>query len=359
MTRSLRLVPSSRDRRSSASTARPAAVLAALEHLPNIHRFDGRPGRDAELVRQFMSAREPRPLYGNSWLYLTQAANGARLGARFGYRYFDGERLAAIGFFQRPQAPVDSYHFHLIRPAGGWTRAHLEELCAALRDLSGTPVYIKKLTEDQHHSWSSGRFKPVVGYDWHPAAPEEDDTFPEAIVDVQGVLRLLSAAAPDNELRRKFRRFERDHRGALQREPYSGGLLADAWRVVEAFFADARVLRHDLSSPLDYRNMLESLPAGRNGHEFFATLLRIDAEPVALLIADTIGPGVAGVYANMTVPGAGRGLSEYLLLSAFRDMADAGIVIANLGGSETQGLQEFKRKFRPVAESKMFWLVYD
>jgi hypothetical protein len=328
-------------------------MLASLVNLPGIHPVRR---KDALFLREFVQ-HLPEAQYGNSWMYLTQAADSRGLGGEpYGYWYVNQDCMAAIGLFQRPYSGEEKQiHFHIVRPMGGWSHGQIEDLCAELRHLSGQPVYLKKVTVAQKEDWSGGRFIDGASLPWHPSAPLEDDTHPEVILGLDHTLRYLDSAAGDNELRRKARTFEKKFT-TIERVEYGPHLFSEAWRVVNGFFT----VHKDLSSPDNYWNMLEQLPAGTNGKDYFASLYRIDKRPVAVFLADKIGPGTVGVYANLTVSKDDYPyLSEYLLLNEFQHLAEAGIYSANLGGSETAGLNSFKCKFRPVSRRQMEWLIYN
>lgn len=330
-------------------------MLATLENLPGIHPVNPR-SHDALSLRDFVQ-KMPEAQYGSSWMYLTQAADTRALrGEPYGYWYVGQDRMAAVGMFERPYDRAEkTMHFHLIRPMGSWTLTQIQTLCADLREISGQPVYLKKITEGQKGAWHGGRFADGASFPWHHSAPLEDDTHPEVVLTLDHTLRYLGNAAGDNELRRKFRTFEKRFPN-LERVEYAPQLFSEAWKVVQGFFREHK----DLSCAENYWNMLETLPAGRNREDYFAWLYRIDNRPVAVFLADKIGPGAVGVYANLTVSREDYSyLSEYLLLNEFRHLADAGIYTANLGGSETAGLHAFKCKFRPACQSQMEWLVYN
>lgn len=340
----------------SRASLSPGAIRQALDRSCHIDRLKR---EDAAIFRKLTASEAAAGLYGNSWCYIMQAAGCLPLGVASGYRYYDGKRFAGIGYFPRPASEPRSHHFHVVRPVGAWSRGDVEALCGFLCELSGTPVYLKKLTPRQHAEWVGPRFKRPLDYPWHPAAPLEDDTFPEVCLDLGCVLPLLEAGATDNELRRKFRRFERDYVNLAEWRSYTPDLFPQAWRVVEGFFSMPPVQQRGLSCAEDYRNMLTWLPAGSNDTDFFASLLYLGSEPAALFVADRVNPDTAGVYANLTASRRWRGLSEYLLLCQFRQLRQAGIVTVNLGGSETPGLDRFKRKFRPSGDQQMHWLVFD
>jgi len=320
---------------------------------------------DRELYQTFfrLEAAENPSCYGNSWAYLTQAANGLHLSSpryHLGLKYCDDRLLVTAGFFPRPIAQDKTSHFHFIRPMGAWRRHEFQQLCQKAWELSKTPVYIKKLTEEQFSYFDDTRgFKRVEEYPWHEMAFAEDDTYPEIKLEINYTLSHLQSRG-ENELKDKFHRFKKRH--TVQIVDYTVAMKNEAMQIVKNFFEHKNKRILELSTPDDYCNMLSCLPSGKNGEDYFAALFQVDGRWAGFYLAEKLQPGIAaGVHANMALYQEFPYLSEYVILQLCQRLQNAGIKIANLGGSETPGLHEFKMKFRPPSLSgqrKSHWLVY-
>lgn len=324
---------------------------------------------DKQLLRHFCEIEAARlPLghgYAFSWAYVTQAVHGRTShGYNLGLKYYDPSKqiLIPIGYFGRPFTNRATWHFHVVRPMGNWLGQYFFDLCDFLASLSKEVVYVKKITgEEEMALFNHSGFEAIEDWPWHPEAHLEDDTIGEVILDVRHTLAHRFGHG-DNEIRRKWRIFNRDFVGKIRWLRYDPKVhYADAEYVVRRFMEYHQVQALELSTYEDYLNMIESLPAGEEGNDYFARLLYLDDKPAGLYIVERQGRTQAvGVYANVSLRNDFRYVSEYLLLKLLEDVAEAGITIVNLGGSETAKLHGFKEKFMRGggAINPMRWACY-
>jgi len=314
---------------------------------------------DKELFVRFFSL-ESEPLYAESWAYLTQAVNGHRIGYPFGLKYYAGDILIPIGYFPRPAVSKPTWHFHVVRPMGNWTASsHFLNLCQKLTDTSETPVYIKKLRVwEMNGLLTHVKFKSIDEYPWHPEAVEEDDTFEEVLLDTHQTLELLEMAG-NNQVKDHYRRFVKRYQD-IQWKEYGHERQSEAASLVRQFFRRMSERQSHLSVPEDYSNMISSLPLGLNGRDYFAYLLYVEGQNAGFCLAERLCKTTqAGIYANIALREEFPYSSEFLIVELIRKLQMAGITMANLGGSETRGLHDFKMKFRPITRKKMHWIIYD
>jgi len=298
--------------------------------------------------------------YGNSWLYLTQAAHGEEFGHELGYKYVSSQFLAVIGFFKRPYSSPPSYHFHIIRPMGVWWEESFTQLCRRLWEISGQPVYIKKLSSEQYaHFLQKPHFHGVEKYPWHPLAPAEDDTYPEVLVDIKQTLEDLVGGGK-HELKTKYKRFLDRFKMSLQDHDYNFLLASQARQIVESFFEYEKHSQTHLSSANDYYNMLMEFGWQEQfRNDFWKGVISINSIPAAFYAAERLGSGTGtGLYANLTLYREYPYISEYLLLHLMEKLDNQNISVLNLGGSETAGLHSFKSKFKRHFTRQMHWTVY-
>lgn len=295
--------------------------------------------------------------YAGTWTYLTQAMNGFALRLNpLGYFLRLDSGMAFVNIFARP---TDGTHcWHVISPFALAT-ADIAQLCQRLVGALNAPVYLKKLPHDLVGSLSAVTgFRAATDAPWHSAAPLEDDTFPEQVIRVVDALNLLETAT--SEIANKLRRFAR--RVATRRlvwRQITDEQVADARCVIRQFFEHKRTMHIELSHPLDYENML-LYPAPRGVGDLIRQVLYVDDVAMAVLVMERIGRSDAfGLYCNISLYPVVRYLSEAVVAHGLRLLSSFGAGSLNFGGSETLGLQSFKRKFgAEAATSPPGWLLF-
>ncbi|MGP1384313.1 MAG: hypothetical protein ACTS2F_12190 [Thainema sp.] len=327
-----------------------------------IKRYGGRvsyiTSKDRTLFRTFRET-DPNPGYGNSFYYLCQAVNG--LGPdKLGLKYFDGRMLVTIGIGDRFSLG-GSWHYHVTNPMGEFDAESLMTLSQHLLELSGVPVFVKKLTLEERDQLLQSGFSPIEDYPWHAQAMEEDDTFPEQIVDVDVVLGKLEAAEYSS-LKRNYHqycaKFGEQTTWELLGKDNSEDNSAEADAIVQEFFEYLDVKQLHISRPSDYDNIIHYPPIGANGKAYFSRLVRVEGEAAGFFAMEPVSPDMAGLYASITLHRKFPYLSEYLIVECCKLLKQAGYRYLNLGGSETSGLFGFKEKFSPVEYNRMYWVVY-
>jgi len=291
--------------------------------------------------------------YKNTLTYNAQAVNGrnpkGRSNNRLGLKYYDGNNLLTIGYFQRN----GTGHFHLIPCEASLGK--ITDLAALLYQTSKSPVYIKKISQEQRDALlPNPDFVAVDARNgWYETAPLEDDTYPERIIDLETTLGLLNL---DCDVRRKHRRARREYSGRLGIEDYDPEKHSqDVLDIVKGFFGIQEERDMHFSLPEDYFNIINVKPVGV---DYFSSLFYVDDRPAAFYFAERAGETIH-VYANLALRDKFRFLSEFILIHLFQAAFEKGVKRANLGGSETKGLDTFKLKFKPVEQRQMHWLLYD
>ena len=327
-----------------------------------IKRYGGRvsyiTAKDRTLFRTFRET-DANPGYGNSFYYLCQAVNG--LGPEgLGLKYFDGKMLVSIGIGDRFSLG-GSWHYHVTNPMGEVDADSLRTLSKHLLELSGVPVFVKKLTLAERDELLEAGFSPIEDYPWHAQAMEEDDTFPEQIVDVDLVLEKLEAHEYSS-LKRNYRQYRAKFGEHTTWEPlgkdHSEDNSAEADAIVQDFFDYLDIKQLHISRPSDYDNIIHYPPIGKNGKAYFSRLVRVSGEAAGFFAMEPVSEEMAGLYASITLHQKFPYLSEYMIVECCKVLKEAGYRYLNLGGSETSGLFGFKEKFSPVARNRMYWVVY-
>ncbi|NJR58036.1 MAG: hypothetical protein HC769_03745 [Cyanobacteria bacterium CRU_2_1] len=323
-----------------------------------IKRFGGRvsyiTAKDRQLFRDFRDLDQTKT-YGNSFYYVCQAANG--LGPdRLGLKYFDGRMLAGIGIGNRFSLGGD-WHYHVVNPMGEFDPDSLLRLSQHLLELSGVPVFVKKLTIEERDQLLNAGFSRIEEYPWHKQAMEEDDTFPEQILDVNAVLEKI-AVHKRSGLKTNYRYYCSKFGDQTTFELLEEQNAEEAHEIVNKFFEYLDIKQLHISQPTDYDNIIHYPPLGMNDKAYFSRMIRVDGKAAGLFAMEPVSEDTAGLYASITMHQEFPNLSEFLIVECCRILQQAGYRYLNLGGSETSGLFAFKEKFSPVAYNKMQWVVY-
>ncbi|MBI4163006.1 MAG: hypothetical protein HY513_04950 [Candidatus Aenigmarchaeota archaeon] len=320
-------------------------------------RFGGRispiTDKDKKLFHDMLE-KEKTFTYGNSFYYICQAANGTG-DQKLGLKFFDGELLAGIGIFDRSSLG-GGWHFHVIRPIGKFTADKILSLAKAMLELSGNPVFVKKLTDEQKSKLIGAGFTSIENYPWHAQSVEEDDTFPEQIINIENIL--VDSNNTKTNIGDKYNRFYSKFGKELQVADLSEINYKDALEIVKNFFEYLEIKNVHISQPSDYDNIIFHPPLGKNGKTFFSQIIYIAGKPAAFFAAEPLSPDTVGLYANITLHQEYSYLSEYLIVYICKMLKAKGYKHVNLGGSETGGLFQFKDKLHPDKYNKMSWVVY-
>ncbi len=322
-----------------------------------IKRFGGRVSsivsKDKRIFRNMLASQETET-YGNSFYYLCQAANG--IGEeKLGLKFFDGETLASIGIFYRASLG-GGWHFFINHPVGIFDPKKVVSLAKAMLELSGNPVFVKKINAEERQQLLQAGFSEIETYSWHAQAMEEDDTFPEQVVDIHKTIATLEGPGKGDP--KQYRRFFSKHGNEVVARDLTEANAEDAIGLIKRFFEYLEIKELHISKPTDYDNIIYHPPLGKNGEAYFSQVLYLRKHPVAFFAAEPISRDSVGLYANITLHQEIPYLSEYLVVHLCKLLEKAGYKLLNLGGSETGGLFQFKDKFSPVAYNKMHWVVY-
>lgn len=321
-------------------------------------RFGGRisslKNNDNKLFRDFI-AKEKYRTYGNSYYYMCQAANGVGK-ENLGLKYFDGEMLASIGVFNRSSLG-GGWHFHIVHPIGIFDENKILSVARTMMELSGRSVFVKKISKEQQKKLINVGFSSIENYSWHAQALEEDDTFPEQIINIKYVLSEINENTK-GDLNDKYRRFISKYRNCIKNVNVENSKAEDVKHVINNFFEYLGNKELSFSQPSDYYNFISSPPIGSNGRTYFSQLIYIENKPAGFFAAEKISDDTVGLYANIALHNDFPYLSEYLIVYICEMLDKKGFKYLNLGGSETAGLFQFKDKFSPVEYNKMHWAVY-
>lgn len=340
---------------------------------------------DAQLYSEFFQKDKREFCYANSWFYLTQAVNGVgKHSYPLGFKYLTDNCLITVGIFE--SSFTKKMHFHIVNPLGEEVTKNVDELAQALYNITETPVYIKKiedslvqeLMEKSTYCQIEKKNDNLSPYSWHKDAPLEDDTYPEIIIEINATLNL---PRKENQGKDKYHRFENRNKGnSIEWIDVDENNIEDAKLIIKKFFkykfknffiymikSFFRYKKNDISTPDDYSNMITTIPQGEINKDYIKKIIYINKKPLAFVCTEQINhESCHGLYANVCLYQESKWLSEYVMIETSKLLNDLGIRYLNMGGSETKGLDDFKRKFLPKPERKFpseeknsYWIVFD
>lgn len=314
-------------------------------------RFSPLTVEDYPLFERYFQ-KEPHT-YGNSWTYITQDMYGIGEN-KLGYKYFDGENLSAVCIYPKTENP-DLNVFYWIRPMGKSVLDRIDALSKKIFKELNIPTYAKKLFKDQYKYLKNKGFKDTTGFPWHSLYPEEDDTHPEIILDIENTITTAQKLGKTRQLNRSLKYYE-----TLKNDPsisveslYKHS--TDAMKVLDEFFHEGRNKKYsNISEPCDYYSMILVKP--RN-IRMLEKMFFINGNSAGFYFSEYQNEHYSSQYAFITLRYLSNHLSDYLMFDMFDELLKHKTKFMNLGGSESQSLDEYKRKFRPVEEKKMFWVT--
>jgi hypothetical protein len=172
-----------------------------------------------------------------------------------------------------------------------------------------------------------------------------DWRYPVHILDTKRVAALEGAAYA--RIRNKCRKVEE----TTETVPLDDPRALQMMRAAQKYWEGSMILRgrdrtsgtgEDLSGYYQALfTMIEASPDKFKGLVFIR-----DGRPVGFTVSDTPFEGTSNLLANLT-DAAIPGIADFQIVATCRALAAAGTASLNFGGSETESLDQFKRKFMP------------
>jgi hypothetical protein len=304
---------------------------------------------DLPLFNKFFK-KEPHT-YGNSWTYVTQGMYG--LGANnLGYKYYDGKNLAAVAVYPKIDQPEINV-FYWVRPMGPKILDIISLSAKNLLKKKGIPTYVKKIFKKQYQYLLKKGFKSTKSFPWHSTCPSEDDTYPELIFDVQKTLSLLSAPPRTSNIRKSYRK-------AVSIEKKNKVVINDvnfnrkAWKITKSFFSSEFIKKKktNVSNEYDYYNPIFN---NNQRKSLIKNIFYVNDVPLGYYIAEKQNRLYTSIYALIVLRDKIQYLTDYALFTLLKNCPTKYI---NIGGSEDEGIHNFKKKFKPSFQIEMCWATY-
>lgn len=286
--------------------------------------------------------------YENNWAFITQEV---RVG---------GLKLEDHGMLLTAVVKAHDSPFIFILPPCGDTRdfgAHIVGTAAELVKDSGKRVVLRKLpTELCERVVQTSKFTVLPASAFGHPRDVPEDQFPQVVIDVPATLEMYGSRY--RRMRNDLRYFEGQCRPeVLDLHPLN---CQEVTEFVHAWCREYN-FRHGSGSgadeaviidPTAYSILAEQFASAIDNNNYFAKLVRVGGRLAAFTLAGRSGADCAAQYANLSLLRV-RGCSEFLLFELLRELWRADISYLNLGGAETEGQFQFKKKFdvRLIKES--------
>jgi hypothetical protein len=302
---------------------------------------------DYDLFRSFFDKQAHS--YGNSWVYITQRMYGVGLN-NLGYKFYDGNNLSAICVYPKIEEP-EVNAFYWVRPMGKNIVDKIGKFSKLLLSKYQMPVYIAKLFKDNYDSLLYQGFKDVSEYPWAKVSPAEDDTYPEIIIDIEKTLDYKSVK---RNLRLALKKYKKSYKTIYVEGVNNGAGRDRAWEVAGKFFKQKLIsLEHNLSNKYDYHNIIYN-KIKKNNHLF---IIKNEEEDLGMFNVSIIDNNYACSYASLALREKIPSLGDFSVINICDFLKNKGVKYLNVGGSELEGLDKFKRKFVTYKTNKMYWAV--
>ena len=344
------------------------------EDIPTIEKFkDGSFGFSYLGIMLYANGRNEK---GNSTLYPQ------------GLIYDDGENMFAIGFFKK-DLQEKSGHLHIVAPRGKtWFIAvdNFIKKCRTFENFPMTSVYVRHLSESKYKEMLSMGYKSISVDPWHSVAPSEDETYNHRLIKIDDIIgydpdKQLFVKPLNTDGNRDFRRkalmaynrflnfLERNDLRFYTEEYNPEAHKSQAKDMVIDHF---QTLENAVgSTPQDYFNLIEYMPKENNNFVKYISFLIGGGEkiPVSLFLGEKIGKETVALYATFALrnefeirerfnPTGYSAISQYSYIKMFDLINKGGYKYVDLGGSEVESLNTFKRQLG-ASDKITYWGVKD
>ena len=318
-------------------------------------------------------------LYANGY-----SLRGTSPSCRNGLIYADGETLFGIGIFRKTiESPI--WHVMVSGPWGADGFAKVDTVIRRLRALGvGGEMYVRHLPETEYRTFLDHGYLPIDASPWDEEAPSEDETHNHKRIELSDVIgagygaNLEIKTLPGDEnrgfrtkARMVFNRFSNFLERNRLRFTIRDYTLADREVAEEFVRHHFEILKNPVgSTPEDYMSLIRFDPA-EGGDQYFGKIGFLETEnvsvPALLFIGEKTGASTVALYATFANrdqdtldphidPTGFSAISQYAYLVLFSVLRDMGIQYVDVGGSETDDLNKFKRQLGAMPVPS-YWAV--
>ncbi len=361
-----------------------------------IHPLDN---NAVSVINQFKNGNFARSLLG--YMLYTNGYNLRGTSHHYpnGLYYSDGEHLFGIGIFKKTMDATNS-HIMIVCPTGDNIIHAVDDflnLVYQLFEKQGKTSllgdsFVRHLDEIDYRSFRRIGYETIDVSPWDPEAPAEDEEKNHKLIFLKDIIhtcpdsgeltvKALNTANSRNfrmKARMAYKRFEnflaRNHLTFEIRDYHTNNKDIAEQLVVHHF----QSLKNPVgSTPEDYFNIVRYQPDEKHTDYFgkMGYLTPANPElsplkesiPMMLFIGEKTAKDTLALYATFalrdtdvlpenTDTSGFSAISQYVYLSLFKDLIKTGIKRVNVGGSETDDLDKFKRQLGAKYEAS-YWAV--
>jgi hypothetical protein len=348
-----------------------------LESIENIHVFSN------ELSDKINKYKDGS--FGMSSIGFALYSNGYNLRgeSRFnkaGLVFEDGESIFSIGFFSKEletEDNVNNYVF-IVSPRGKDVLQKVSNFIDELKEKVEVNIegyYIRFLHLDQYIEFINNGFLPIKENPWHPESPEEDETFTNALLDINKLITLNGDEIKINKVtdtvrsknsRKKakdgfsrFNNFLDRNNSKFEIRKYDKKDRTVVKDIIVKHFELLESKGKNIgSTPEDHFNSFQDQFTQLD--ETLSYVGFLDEKPVSTFIGEKVGEDTLALYTTFTLRDEETVFAEselkqvntkgftampvYAYLMLFANLLKEGISKVHLGGSELADLNRFKRQ---------------
>lgn len=327
--------------------SRANELMAALAQQDD--RFSPISISDLDLFEKFFPLEEHT--YGSSWTYVTQGMYGIGPN-KLGYKFYDGKNLSGVEMYPKLE-DTSTIMLYWVRPMGPEIIDIIIEIGQKVAAEMDVYTYVKKAFPQQYEQLLSKGYHSAEKFPWHSLSHSEDDTYPELIYSPKFTLEQIELVGRKKNLRKTYletKKLAEVHKIELIEDNFQ----EVAWKVVNHYFENRDPSKHKLnvSTPFDYYNMIFNNPARP---ELTQKLVYVDGKPEGFYVVETTDKNkYANIYGLIINRYDYKYLADFVVVNIMETTTSEFI---NIGGSEDDGIHNFKLKYRPVEENQMYWVT--
>lgn len=309
--------------------------------------------------------------------------------APLGLLYYDGDNIFSIGIFKRTQGS-DNVYVHIIAPNGNSWHRIIKKMSSVLSCSfkNVIAIYVRHIDEDDYNILIKNGYQPICDRPWHIDSHSEDETFNHRYIELEKIIgknnNELFVKNLDMAGSRNFRTKTRSAFNRFSNFLAGNSFILEFYNYTSKYKNAAQIivcnnfeLFHPKGSSVseDYANLLNK--AFYDGENIFSyigfikknnTKEKMKKKPVAFFVGEKISKDCVALYATLSAtknPPKGlsikkqvgyTALSQYCYVKIFENLYSTGIRYVDLGGSENEQLNTFKRQLGAI-EKKTYWAV--
>lgn len=329
---------------------------------------------DSQIVEKYKDGT-----FGMSTLSFLLYSNGHNLrgkssGYPHGLIYENGETLFSIGYFRKELDSVeeDGYLF-IVAPRGEKATEKVKDFSEKILKNKSIPckgIYVRFLKLEQYVRLLNEGFLPAKEHPWHPEAPEEDESYCNAILNLDDILAFEEGSfrvknlvgTESRNFRRKaarayktFRNFLDENKAEFKLLPYTAEKKKIAEEIIKKHFEFLKQEHKDAGSTSeDYSNLIKPEWIGKEN--ILSCIGYLNELPVSIFVGEDLNNGIFGLYACLTLRNSEKfkdkfdlegftAIPQYAYLELFKELKIKDYDKVHFGPSETPDLNKFKRQF--------------